>query len=202
MSSGHEHNGAAGGHDDHYGPRALPASLDAPEIVSAWRTRALIVFAVATILSVFFAFTHEGKNHILRAYLLGYMTCFGFAGGGLAMLMLQYVSGGKWGLLLRRPVEAMSRTLWVVGLMFVPIVFLWKHLYQWAAFPTAATTAQALANHWISLEQALTANAKRSMLNPVSVVVQTVIIFGILLAFAYLLNRWSLQRDADPRAGT
>jgi hypothetical protein len=202
MSFGHEHNGGAGGHDDHYGPRVLPASLAAPEIVSAWRMRALIVFAVATILSVFFAFTHEGRNHILRAYLMGYMICFSFAGGGLAMLMLQYVSGGKWGLLLRRPLEAMTRTIWLVGLMFVPIAIFMSHLYQWARYPTAAATAQALANHWISLEQALTANAKRSMLNPVSAVVQTVIIFGILLAFAYLLNRWSLQRDADPRAGT
>jgi hypothetical protein len=134
MSSGHEQNG--GHHGDH-GPRTLPASLAAPEILSAWRTRALIVFAVATVLSVFFAFTHEGKNHILRAYLLGYMICFTFAGGGLVLLMLQYVSGGKWGLLLRRPLEAMTRTIWLVGLMFVPIIFLWKHLYRWAAFPTA-----------------------------------------------------------------
>ena len=202
MSLGHEHNEGAGGHGDHYGPRPMPATLAAPEIVSVWRKRALMVFVAATILTVPFVFTHEGKNHILRAYLMGYMTCFGFAGGGLAMLMLQYVSGGKWGLLLRRPLEAMTRTLWVVGLMFVPILFLLKHLYQWAAFPTAATTAQALANHWISLEQALTANAKRSMLSPGPAVVQTVIIYAVLLTFAYFLNKWSLQRDADPRAGT
>ena len=52
---------------------------------------------------------------MLRAYLLGYMLCFTFAGGGLALLMLQYVSGGKWGLLLRRPLEAMTRTLPLVG---------------------------------------------------------------------------------------
>ncbi len=202
MSSGHEHNGAAGGHHDDHGPRPLPASLAAPGIVSAWRTRALIVFAVATILSVFFAFTHEGRNHILRAYLLGYMICFGFAGGGLAMLMLQYVSGGKWGLLLRRPLEAMTRTIWLVGLMFVPIIFLWKHLYQWAAFPTAETVAQALSNHWVTLEQAMTLNAKRAMLNPTAVIVQTVLIFAILWVFQYFLNKWSLERDADPERGT
>src|ERR1700728_3662777 len=188
MSSGHEHYGEAG-HHDHHGPKTLPASLAAPEILSAWRMRALIIFVVATLLSVAFAFSHEGKNHILRAYLLGYMICFSFAGGGLAMLMLQYVSGGKWGLLLRRPLEAMSRTLWLVGLMFVPVLFLLKHLYQWAKFPTAATTAQALENHWISLEQALTANAKRSMLNPASAIVQTVIIFAILLMFTFFLNK-------------
>jgi hypothetical protein len=202
MASGHEHNGAAGGHDDHYEPRVLPASLAAPPIVSAWRTRALIIFAVATILSVFFAFTHEGRNHILRAYLLGYMISFGFAGGGLVVLMLQYVSGGKWGLLLRRPLEAMTRTIWVVGLMFVPIIFFWKHLYQWAAFPTAGAVAQALENHAVTLEQAMTLNAKRAMLNPTAVVVQTMVIFAILGLFQYLLNKWSLQRDADPERGT
>src|ERR1700722_7919919 len=202
MSSGHEHNGEAGGHHGHYGPRVLPASLAAPEILSAWRMRALIVFAVATILSVFFAFSHEGKNHILRAYLLGYMICFSFAGGGLAMLMLQYVSGGKWGLILRRPLEAMTRTIWLVGLMFVPIIFLWKHLYQWAAFPTAGAVAEALANHWVTLEQAMTLNDKRSMLNPTPAIITTVLIFAILLTFQYFLNKWSLQRNADSERGT
>ena len=202
MSSGHEHNGAAGGHDDHYGPRPLPASLAAPGILSAWRTRALIVFAVAAILSVFFALTHEGRNHILRAYLLGYMICFSFAGGGLVVLMLQYVSGGKWGLLLRRPLEAMTRTIWLVGAMFVPIIFFWKHLYQWAAFPTAGAVAEALANHAVTLEQAMTLNAKRAMLNPTAVIIQTAIIFGILWTFQYFLNKWSLERDADSEKGT
>ena len=201
MASGHEHNGGAGGHGDH-GPRTLPASLAAPEIVSAWRMRALIVFAVAAILSVFFGFTHEGRNHLLRAYLMGFMICFSFAGGGLALLMLQYVSGGKWGLLLRRPLEAMSRTVWLVAAMFVPIIFFWKHLYQWAAYPTAGAVAQALSNHAVSLEQAMTLNAKRAMLNPTSVIIQTAIVFGLLWLFQFLLNKWSLQRDADPARGT
>jgi len=202
MSSGHEHNG--GQHDhSHHGPRVLPASLAAPEILSAWRMRALIIFVVATIVSLLaFSWSHEGRNHILRAYLLGYMICFSFAGGGLAMLMLQYVSGGKWGLLLRRPLEAMTRTIWLVGLMFVPIIFLWKHLYQWAAFPTAEAVAQALSNHAVSLEQAMTLNAKRAMLNPAAAIFQTVVVFAILCLFAFLLNKWSLQRDADPERGT
>jgi hypothetical protein len=118
------------------------------------------------------------------------------------VLMLQYVSGGKWGLLLRRPLEAMTRTIWLVGLMFVPIIFLWKHLYQWAAYPTAGAVAEALSNHWVTLEQAMTLNAKRAMLNPTGVILQTAIVFGILWMFQYLLNKWSLQRDADPERGT
>jgi hypothetical protein len=203
MSSGHEHNDAAGGHHGDHGPRTLPASLAAPGILSAWRTRALIVFAVATLISLLaFSWSHEGRNHLLRAYLLGYMICFSFAGGGLVVLMLQYVSGGKWGLLLRRPLEAMTRTIWLVGAMFVPVIFFWKHLYQWAAFPTAGAVAEALANHAVTLEQAMTLNAKRAMLNPVAVIIQTALIFGILWLFQHLLNKWSVERDADPERGT
>ena len=126
MSSGHEHNGDAGGQHGALttGRGRCRHRLLRREVLSAWRTRALIVAVVFALLSLPFAFTHEGKNHILRAYLMGYMICFSFAGGGLVMLMLQYVSGGKWGLLLRRPLEAMTRTIWLVGLMFVPIIFL------------------------------------------------------------------------------
>lgn len=204
MSLGHEHNGAADGHHQsaHHGPRTLPSALAAPEIVDVWRTRLLMVAALFALLTIPFGFSHEGKNHILRAYLLGYMTCFSFAGGGLVLLMLQYVTGGKWGLLLRRPLEAMTRTIWVVGLMLLPILFFMKHLYQWALYPTAAATAEALAAHAITAEQAMTADAKRAMLSPASATLQSAVIFGVLLLITYFLNKWSLQRDADPARGT
>ena len=165
--------------------------------------RALIVFAVATLISLLaFSWTHEGRNHILRAYLLGYMICFTLRRRRAGAADAAVCQGGKWGLLLRRPLEAMTRTIWLVGLMFVPIIFLWKHLYQWAAFPTAGAVAEALQNHWVSLEQAMTLNAKRAMLNPTAVIMQTAIVFAILWLFQYLLNKWSLERDADPERGT
>ncbi len=186
-----------------HGPRVLPATLTAPAAVQGWRMRLLLISAAFTILSIVaFVWTHEGRNHLLRAYLMAYMTCFNFAGGGLAMLMLQYVSGGKWGLIARRPLEAMSRTLWLVAAMFLPIGFLMKYLYQWARFPNAQATARAFGQGLMTKEQQLTANSKHGMLSPVSVWIQTAIIFGVLLLFTYLLNKWSLQRDADPAAGT
>jgi hypothetical protein len=40
------------------------------------------------------------------------------------------------------------------------------------------------------------------MLSPMSAWIQTAVIFAILLLFTYLLNKWSLQRDADPLSGT
>jgi hypothetical protein len=203
MSSANEQHGDHG-MNAHHGPRVLPASLDAPPVLAAWRTRALIVAAVFAVLTLAFVGTHEGRNHIIRAYLMGYMTCFNFAGGGLVMLMLQYVSGGKWGLLLRRPLEAMTRTLPLVALFFVPILipFFGKHLYQWVLYPDTASTNNALANGLITKEQALTANFKHGMLNPHALIVEYCIIYLVLLTLMFLLNKWSLERDADPARGT
>ena len=115
MAHGHEQHG----HGAHHGPKTLPASLQTPEVVAAWRTRALIVAAVAAIASLLFLFA-GGADHVLRGYLLGWMMTFSLCGGGLCLLMLQYVSGGKWGLLLRRPLEAMTRTLPLVIILLIP----------------------------------------------------------------------------------
>ena len=201
MASGHEQYGSS--HQvAHYGPRALPSTLGSPEVIAAWRTRSLIVGVVFAVLSLAFAFDANGREHILRAYLMGYMTCFGFAGGGLVLLMLQYVSGGKWGLLLRRPLEAMAGTMPLVALMIIPVGLFMGHLYQWARYDNPVLTHQAVKDGNMSLEQALTANAKHTMLSPWSAVAQTCFVFAILLFFVFTLRRWSLQRDADPARGT
>jgi hypothetical protein len=197
MASGHEQHGA-----EHHGRKSLPEVLNSPELLAAWRTRALIVFVVAALLSLVWLAFPFGRQHILRAYLLGFMCCFAYAGGGLAMLMLQYVSGGKWGMLLRRPLEAMTRTLPLVFLMVIPVLVFGSHLYQWWKFSGPVATANAFANGWMTKEQQLTANSKYTMFNPVSAWIQTVVIFAILNFLAYLLNKWSLQRDADPARGT
>jgi hypothetical protein len=203
MTSAHEQHGEHSA-QGHHGPRELPASLAAPPVLAAWRTRALLVAAVFALLTLAFCFTHEGRNHIIRAYLMGYMTCFNLAGGGLVMLMLQYVTGGKWGLLLRRPLEAMSRTLPLVALFFVPIMipFFGSHLYQWVKYPTFQTTNAAFDQGLIDKEQALTANFKRPMLNPYALIVESCIIFAVYFTLMFLLNKWSLDRDADPLRGT
>src|ERR1700721_4509509 len=98
MALEHEHHGAELTHAAAHGPRTLPTTLAAPAVVGAWRTRAAILAVVFGILSILlFAWTHEGRSHLLRAYLMGYMTCFNFCGGGLAFLLGRYVPGGRGG---------------------------------------------------------------------------------------------------------
>lgn len=181
----------------------MPTVLNSPELIAGWRTKSAIVAVVASVISLVFLFTDPGgKSHVLRAYLMGFVLCFGFAGGGLVLLMLQYVSGGKWGLLLRRPLEAMSRTLWFVLLLWIPIAVFMKHLYLWARYPTNDLAKQALSLGELGKEEYLTMVAKRAMFSPAAFIVQSLVVFAILLLFVTLLNRWSIERDADPAAGT
>src|ERR1700743_3683589 len=105
-------------HESH--TKTLPADLSAPPVVNTWRTRALIVGVVFSVIAAGLAFADGSIDHVLRAWLLGLVLTFGFAVGGLALLMVQYVTGGKWGLLLRRPLEAMSRTLPLIFVYWLP----------------------------------------------------------------------------------
>ena len=205
MAMEHEHIGGGVAHEHvaHHGPRAIPAVLTAPDAVAVWRKRAGMVAIAAALISVAaFSWTPEGLQHMLRAYLMGVMTSFNFCGGALAFLMVQYLSGGKWGAILRRPLEAMTRTIPVICVMMVPILFAMKYLYQWALYPTPAAEMAAWHAGNISEEQALTAISKRTMLNPGSAILQTCIVLGFMYVVIRLLNKWSLQRDADPLKGS
>jgi hypothetical protein len=202
MEMAHEHGATLGHAEVHHGPRTLPTVLTAPEFVGRWRTRAGIISAVFALLSLVFLAVPGGKDHLLRAYLMGYMTCFNLCGGALAFLMVQYVSGGKWGLILRRPLEAMTRTIWVVIALFIPVLFFMKHLYLWAAYTTPAATLKAYHDGLLTNEQHLDIDYRHVMLRPGPAVVQAAIFFAFVVLIITLLNKWSLDRDKDPLAGT
>jgi hypothetical protein len=187
-----------------YATQALKGDLAAPPaLLAGWRRRALTFGAIFTILAVVLvvlAEVMEGDKflHLLTSWLMGAMLCWGFSIGGLALLMVQYCSGGKWGLLIRRPLEAMSRTLWLSALMFLPILIFMKRIYLWARYSNPSEVAQALSSGLIDKAQAHALNWKHPMLSPFSVWVQIVICFAIWLGYMFFMNRWSLQRDADP----
>jgi hypothetical protein len=179
--------------------KTLPASLGAPAFVDVWRTRALIIGCVFSVVAVILGFlSGDHWNHFLRAWLHGFMICFGFCCGGMCLLMVQYLSGGKWGLIIRRPLEAMTRTLPLVFLYFLPVGIFgmtFGRLYIWNRYADWAT---ALRNHQIDNEQAHAIHFKHAILNPVGFWGTSLVVFAIIATYIFFLNRWSLQRDADP----
>jgi hypothetical protein len=178
-------------HETH--AKTLPADLNAPAFVNGWRSRALMIGLVFSVIAAGLALADGSIDHVLRAWLLGLMMTFGFSVGGLALLMVQYCTGGKWGLLLRRPLEAMSRTLPLVFVYWVVVALYMKRLYLWAA---VSDVTAALKSGWINEAQAHAIEFKRPMLNPAAFVVTSLVCFAIWGFYTWRLNSLSLERDA------
>ena len=118
-------------HDATYTP---PASLD------ALRRRSLGIGVIGLLAAAAGAFLSPGQ--FFHSYLLAYLLWLGAALGGLALTMLQHLSGGGWGVVLRRIFEASARTLPWMALFFVPLLFGLRDLYPWA--DSAAVAGDAL----------------------------------------------------------
>ncbi len=191
-------------HDKHAAShvRTLPADLSAPAFVDGWRTRALIVGVIFSVIAALLAFADGSIVHVQRAWVLGTVLTFGWAVGGLALLMVQYCTGGKWGLLLRRPLEAMSRTLPLIFVYWLGLAFSIKQLYQWAQFTNVNDTATALKSGLITEMQAHCLNFKRPMLNPGTFLWVNLLCFAIWAFYVWRLNTLGLKRDADSPANT
>src|SRR5271157_1645152 len=189
-------------HEPH--ANTLPAELNAPAFVDVWKTRALIVGAVFSVIAAGLALADGSMDHVYRGWLLGMMLTFGWSVGGLALLMVQYCSGGKWGLLLRRPLEAMSRSLPLVFVYWLGVVIWMKKLYLWDQVDgsSAADLQAALKAGFINEVQAHAIEFKRPMLNPEMFILVGVFCFTVWWYYTWRLNRLALLRDADSPAST
>ncbi|MGA7108015.1 MAG: hypothetical protein WBV28_22550 [Terracidiphilus sp.] len=186
-------------HDTHAANHAnqLPADLSAPAFVDSWKMRALLVGAVFSVVAALLAFADGSVDHLLRAWVLGLMLTFGWSVGGLALLMVQYCSGGKWGLLLRRPLEAMSRTLPLVLVYWFVVALNMKRLYIWARYSSVSDTTAALKAGVINEFQKHCMDFKRPMLNPSMFWIVSALCFAIWFFYMYRLNALGLRRDAE-----
>jgi hypothetical protein len=116
--------------------------------------------------------------------------------------MVQYCSGGKWGLLFRRPLEAMTRSLPVVFVYWVVVAIFSKRLFLWAQYTNVSDTAAALKAGLINEIQQHCLDFKRPMLNPGTFIVVSLLCFAIWGFYTWRLNTLALQRDADSPSNT
>ncbi|HEX8616774.1 MAG TPA: hypothetical protein VF911_04220, partial [Thermoanaerobaculia bacterium] len=75
--------------------------------------RAQVPALVAGVIGIVVAIVGYFGNHaeFFKAWLPAFIFWFLIAAGSLAILMLQYVTGGEWGILVRRPLGAAARTI-------------------------------------------------------------------------------------------
>jgi hypothetical protein len=151
----------------------------APADVKRWQLPALGIGFVGTLIVLGAAlFFPEYREQALRSWLLGFIFWAGIGLGSLGVLILQYLTGGAWGVVTRRTLEAGSRTLPIIVLLFLPLVFGINSLYEWTHIPNDPVVVHRgwymTAWGWIA---------------------RSAIYFAIFWVMQRYLNNWSAKQD-------
>ncbi|HET6177659.1 MAG TPA: hypothetical protein VFE61_12045 [Candidatus Sulfotelmatobacter sp.] len=158
--------------------------LSAPPVVKTIAQRSLIVGVVFGIVAVILAF--KSPDEFYRAYLLGFMCWLGVALGSMAILMIRHLTGGGWGMVIRRILGAAMRTVPLLAALFIPIILGMKHLYIWAR-PLSEVTDKHLHDHLVDITKIyLTTNGFW---------MRAAFYFAIWNLLSFLLSHWSRQTD-------
>ena len=124
------------------------------------------------------------------AFYQGYLTAFLFwitiSLGGLGLLLIQYLTGGRWGMTLSRLLEAGAMNIVVGSVLFLPLLFGLNHLFPWTHLEPRYI--QELVDQ------------KRAYLNLPFFLVRQVVYFAVLSALALWLRRLGLRRDTGDLA--
>ncbi len=166
--------------------------LTAPPVVHKIGQRSLIVGVVFAIGAVALAFTRP--DEFFRGYLLGFMCWLGVALGSMAILMIRHLTGGGWGMVIRRILGAGMRTLPLLAILFIPmIIAVWQgRIYPWVMSPDQVRDPH-IREH---LEKH--SFIKGAYLNFHGFLIRAIIYFAIWNLLSFLLSHWSKQTD---RAG-
>ncbi len=129
-------------------------------------------------------FTDHQK--FFQSYLFAFLFWAGFAIGATGILLLNNVVGGKWGVTIRRYLEASARTMPLIAVLFVVILIGMKDIYAWA------TPANVAANEFLK--------HKQGYLNFWGFTLRSVFNFALWLFFIWRLNKWTDEQDrtGDP----
>jgi hypothetical protein len=154
--------------------RMTPTDFAPPPVIDRLRGRSLVLGGVFAVLAIILAFVNT--TLFLQAYLVSFMFWLGITLGSLTLLMLQYTSGGNWGIIGRRFWEAATKTLPLMFILWLPLVFGMHTLFPWSN---------------VKDPNELVADRVKYWLNPTLFVVRGIIYFALWGLWAWRLNRWS-----------
>jgi hypothetical protein len=161
----------------------------APSSVNRVQSLGFIVGGVAAVLAVVGAFLAPANFY--RAYLIGFLFVLGLTLGSLGLVMLQHLTGGLWGVIIRRPAEAASRNIWLILLMFIPIVLGMKYYYSGNGEETGWLNSPKTGEHALTAWQ-------QGYLTTHGFFVRAIVYFAVWFLLVWLFNAFSRMQDESP----
>lgn len=95
--------------------------MDTPQAVGKIRTLGLLALVIGGV-GLVIAFLGDAEQG-WRAYFLGNVYWVGMSLGCLGLLMIQHLTGGDWGVVMRRVLEAGAMTVILMAVLFAPVIF-------------------------------------------------------------------------------
>jgi hypothetical protein len=164
---------------------AIHLDLTVPEVIRKISQRSLVIGIVFAVISAALAFIRP--DEFFRAYLLGFMCWLGVALGSMAILMIRHLTGGGWGTVIRRILGAAMRTVPLLAVLFIPVIFGIHRLYLWAQ-PLGNIEDKHLREHLEQITQTyLTVNG---------FVIRAIFYFAVWNVLSFLLSKWSKETDS------
>jgi hypothetical protein len=158
----------------------------APASVNRLQSGGLFIGGVAGLVGIFGWL--KSPADFSHAYIFSYMLILGLTLGSLGLLMLQHVTGGIWGIVIRRPLEAASRNLPLVLVLFAPIVIGMKYLYSGNGEETGWLNAPKTGEHALTSWQ-------QGYLTSSGFLIRAVLYFAIWLGLMWFFNTRSKSQD-------
>ena len=161
----------------------------APESVNRLQQRALGVGGIALVLAIIGAM--RSPDTFYQSYLMSFMLVLGLTVGSLGLVMLQHLTSGHWGIIIRRPLESASRTLPLLVVFFLPIaLFGMKYLYS------GHDNEKGWLNAPASGEGALS-DFQKNYLTTHGFYLRAIIYFALWLALMFVFNILSKRQDTN-----
>jgi len=165
----------------------------APDSVGRLEKRALVVGMLGLVVSIIGWITQP--QDFFRSYLVAFLLVLGLSLGSLGLLMLQHLTGGDWGILIRRPLESATRVLWLVLAFSVPLPFGMKYLY------TTHTVGDETRIGWLNPpptgQEGQLSELQQKYLTHNFFLLRLVIYFVIWIGLMWLFNRLSEEQDVN-----
>ena len=153
----------------------------------------LLLLVVGGILSGI-AYADAGSRETFGfGYMIGFVFCWSIVLGSLFFVALQHATGSVWSVVLRRCAEALAAPMWVLAVLFIPLLLVAllepsSTIFPWRN-PTDAMAEQAK-------------HVKGAYLDENAFVIRTVVFFAIWVLFSFFFVRGSLRQDQGGSAAT
>src|SRR3954465_4321770 len=127
--------------------------------------------------------------HFYRSWLFAYLFWLGITMGCLGMVMVSEMTGGEWGVIMRRFGETAFMNLPVMAVLFIPLMFSYKYIFPWGHAEDFDGKLKAALDH------------RAAWFNPTAFTIRQVVYYIIWCTLAFIMSSVSQHLDENENPG-